>query len=427
MPTAWKTSNTRLSAASTKLLSRRSLLRGAGMVLSLPLLDAMLPAYGAENSAAVPRRMVAIETNMGILPQFFFPEKTGKDYELTPYLERLKAHRQNMTVFSGVSLPGVTGAHAAEKCFLTGTPHPERGGFRNGVSLDQFAAEQVGNRTRYPSLVLAMSSEGQTLSFTRSGAPISAQNSPKKLFQSLFLQGKPEEVAANVEGIKQGRSMLDFVGEQAKRLEKTLSKGDQQRLDQYYSSVRELEQRLHAAEEWEYKPKPKVEVNPPDDIDDAKEFVKKTRLMFDVMKLALETDSTRIISLFIDTVVIHNITHHGNRPEVLNELKGHEEKQFDALGSFLTALSETKEEGQTVLDRTMVLYGTCMGSANSHSNINLPVILAGGGFKHGQHLGFDTQNNYPLSNLYLSMLQRLGIETNSFSSSKGTMTGLELA
>ena len=416
--------------ASNCVLNRRSFLRGTGFCLALPLLDAMTPTFGQDRKKAdtVPRRMVAIETNMGILPQFFFPEKAGKDYALSPYLERLAAHRQNMTVLSGVSLPGVTGAHAAEKCFLTGTPHPERGGFRNGVSLDQFAAEQIGNKTRYPSLVLAMSSEGgQTLSFTRSGAPISAERSPKKLFQTLFVQGNPDEVAANVEALKQGRSMLDFVSDQSKRLNRSLSPADQRRMDQYYSSVRELEQRLHSSEEWEYKPKPQVEAKAPDDIDDAKAFVQKTRLMFDVIKLALETDSTRLISLFVDTTVIHNITHHGNRPEVLGELRGHEEKQFDALNSFLTSLSDTKEEGQSLLDRTMVLYGTCMGSANSHSNVNLPVLLAGGGFKHGQHLAFDQQNNYPLSNLYLSMLQRLGVETNEFSTSKGTLTGLEMA
>lgn len=409
-------------------LQRRAFLRGTGVCLALPFLDAMRPAFGAEAEPdALPRRMVAIETNMGILPQFFFPEQTGKEYTLTPYLERLAPHRDKFTVLSGTSLPGVTGGHAAERCFLTGTPHPERGGFRNGVSLDQFAAEHVGNKTRFPSLTLAMSSEGGTLSFTRSGAPISAERSPKKLFQILFVQGKPEEVAANVEALKQGRSMLDFVSDQSKRLNRSLSKSDQRRMDEYLSSVRELEHRLHASEEWEYRPKPKVDAQPPEDIDDAREFVKKTRLMLDVMKLALETDSTRIISLFIDTTVIHNITHHGNRPEALAELRGHEEKQFDALGSFLTALNETKEEGQPLLDRTMVLYGTCMGSANSHSNINLPVLLAGGGFKHGQHLAFDTQNNYPLSNLFVAMLQRLGIETGEFSTGKGTLRGLEMA
>jgi hypothetical protein len=408
-------------------LSRRAFLRGTGVSMALPFLDAMLPAHGAEAATVIPRRMVAIETNMGILPQFFFPEKAGRDYELSPYLKRLEAFRKDFTVFSGTSHPGVTGAHSAEKCFLTGTPHPERGGFRNWVSLDQFAAEQVGNHTRYPSLALHIGNEGQTLSYTRSGAPIPPERSPKKLFQRLFVQGKPDEVKANVEAIKQGRSMLDFVGDQSKRLNRSLSKADQQRMDQYLTAVRDLEKRLESSEAWEHKPKPKVNAQPPEDIDDAREFVKKTRLMFDVIKLALETDSTRLMSVFIDTTVIHNITHHGNRPEVLDELKHHEENQFDALGDFLKSLRETRESGQALLDRTMVLYGTCMGSANSHANTNLPVLLAGGGFKHGQHLAFDQQNNYPLTNLFVSMLQRLGIETSEFSTGKATMRGLEMA
>lgn len=408
-------------------LSRRALLRGSGVCLALPLLEAMRPATAAGPAAdTVPRRMVAIETNMGILPQFFFPEQAGTEWEESAYLERLAAHRKHLTVFSGVSLPGVTGGHAAEKCFLTGTPHPDRGGFRNWVSLDQYAAEHIGSQTRYPSLTLAMSSEGGTLSFTRSGAPIPAERSPRKLFQELFVQGKAEEVEANVEALRQGRSTLDFVGQQSKRLGRSLSRADQQRMDQYYSSVRDLEQRLHSSEAWEYKPKPQVDAEPPEDIDDARRFVDKTRLMFDVMRLALETDSSRLITLFVDTTVIHNITHHGNRPEAIAELRSNEEGQFDALADFLSGLSEAREEGESLLDRTAVLYGTCMGSANSHSNANLPVLLAGGGFKHGQHLAFDQENNYPLSNLYVSMLQRLGIETDTFSTSTGTMRGLEM-
>lgn len=410
-----------------KTLSRRTFLRGAGVAMALPFLDAMRPTFGADAAAELPRRMVAIETNMGILPQYFFPEKAGRDYDSTPYLDKLAPFRNDFTVFSGTSHPGVTGAHSAEKCFLTGTPHPERGGFRNWVSVDQYAAELLGNRTRYPSLVLAMSSEGgQTLSFTRSGAPISAERSPRKLFQKLFVQGQPDEVAANVEAIKQGRSMLDFVGDQSKRLNRSLGKADQHRMDQYLTAVRDLEQRLASSESWEHKPKPKVDAKAPEDIDDARAFVQRTKLMFDVIKLALETDSSRIVSLFVDTTVIHNITHHGNRPEALAELRGHEERQFEALAGFLKALTETKEEGQSLLDRTMVLYGTCMGSANSHSNVNLPVLLAGGGFKHGQHLAFDQQNNYPLTNLFVSMLQRLGIATDEFSTGKGTFRGLEM-
>src|SRR5437868_646477 len=175
-------------------MSRRTFLRGTGVALALPWLDAMVPVHA---DGTTPRRMVAIETNMGILPQYFFPERAGRDYGSTPYLAKLAAVREHLTVFSGMSHPGVTGGHAAEKCFLTGTPHPERGGFRNWISLDQFAAERIGNHTRYPSLVLAMSSENnQTLSFTRSGAPIPAERSPNRLFQRLFMQGRPEDVAA---------------------------------------------------------------------------------------------------------------------------------------------------------------------------------------------------------------------------------------
>lgn len=395
-------------------------------MLGLPLLDAMRP-LSADEAAASPRRMVAIQTNMGILPQYFFPEGVGRDYRASPYLERLSQHRNQLTVFSGVSFPGVTGAHAAQKCFLTGTPHPERGGFRNGVSLDQFAAEQVGNQTRFSSLITAISNENATLSYTRSGAPIPAEGSPRRLFEKLFVQGRPNEVEARVESLRQGRSTLDFVADQSRRLTRALSAADRQRMDQYLTAVRELERRLHSAEEWEYRPKPVVDAEPPAENNDPRQFVERSQNMYDVIRLALQTDSSRIVSLFIDTTVIHNITHHGNRPEVLEELRGHEERQFDALNGFLSSLAETRERGHSLLDRTMVLYGTCMGSANSHSNVNLPALLAGGGFRHGQHLAFDTQNNYPLSNLYVSMLQRLGLEVDEFSTGKSTMRGLEMA
>jgi hypothetical protein len=408
-------------------LNRRAFLRGAGVTLALPFLEAMQPAFGAQAGTPIPRRMVCIQTNMGILPQFFFPETAGRDYAPSAYLERLRAHLDQITVFSGVSYPGVDGGHTAQKCFLTGTPHPARGGFRNGISLDQFAAEEIGNQTRHPSLVLAVTNENATMSFTRNGAPIPSEQSPTKLFGRLFIQGNNKEVAANVEALQRGRSLLDFVSDESKRLGRTLSKNDQSRLDQYYTAVRELEQRLHSAEEWECKPKPAVTAKAPSEITDAKEFVRRTEQTFEVMKLALETDSTRVISLFIDTTVIHNITHHGNREEVLGELRGHEQRQFDALNGFLNALRATQEQGDSLLDRTQILYGTCMGSANSHSNVNLPVLLAGGGFKHGQHLAFDKVNNHPLTNLHVSMLQRLGLQTGEFSTGKSTMRGLEMA
>lgn len=407
-------------------LSRRTFLRGAGVALALPWLDAMRPARGAASRAAdPPRRMVCIQTNQGILPQFFFPEAAGRDFVATPYLEQLSTHRPRITVFSGVSLPGVTGGHQAEKCFLTGTPHPEQNGFRNEISLDQYAAEQVGHLTRHPSLVLAMSTEGKTLSYTRNGSPIPAENSPRRLFQKLFVQGNPEEVAATVDALREGRSMMDFLAGETARLNRSLGGDDRSRLDQYLTSVRELERRMETSEAWEQKPKPVVSATPPEDISEGLRFAERTGQLFDLMTLALRTDSTRIISLFIDTTVIHNITHHGGRPEVIAELRGHEERQFAAFNRFLDGLAEAKEGESPLLDHTQVLYGTCMGSANSHSNVNLPVLLAGGGFRHGQHLAFDTANNHNLATLFVSMLQRLGLETDSFASARTTMRGLE--
>ncbi|MBC8347932.1 MAG: DUF1552 domain-containing protein [Verrucomicrobia bacterium] len=410
-------------------LGRRTFLRSTGLAMSLPFLDAMNPLFGKGIAAeeASPRRMVAIETNQGILPRYFFPEKKGEKYEATDYLKILKAHRDQMTIFSGVSHPGVDGGHAAQKCFLTGTPHPARGGFRNGISLDQLAAEEIGSATRFPSLSLAVTNENATLSYTRSGAAVPSDQSPRKLYENLFLQGKPSEIEAKVEALRQGRSTMDFLSERAKKLNRSLSSEDRDRMDQYFTSVRELEKRMHASEQWEYEPKPKVDTKIPDENKDRLAFVSRSRTMFDMIRLALETDSTRVVSLFIDTTVIHNITHHGNRPETLAELKNHETGQFEALNGFLSALSESGEKEDNLLDRTMVLYGTCMGSANSHSNYNLPVLLAGGGFKHGQHLVFDDKNNYPLTNLYLSMLHRMGIRKDKFSTSTGLMRGLDLA
>jgi hypothetical protein len=361
------------------------------------------------------------------MPQFFFPEKAGRDFTLTPYLSKLAEHRSQLTVFSGVSLPGVTGGHQAEKCFITGAPHPEQNGFHNEISLDQYAAEQIGNLTRHPSLVLAITTESKTLSFTRNGSPIPAENSAKRLFEKMFVQGKPEDVAATVDALRQGRSMLDFLHREANILSRSLSNDDRSRLEQYLTSVRELEQRMHTAEAWEQKPKPVVTAKSPEEITEAIRFTEKTGQFFDLMKLALETDSTRIISLFIDTTVIHNLTHHGGRDEVVVELRRHEERQLDVLNRFLSALATAKEGDATLLDRTQVLYGTCMGSANSHSNTNLPVLIAGGGFRHGQHLAFDTTHNHNLATLYVSMLQRLGLETDSFASARTTMGGLEMA
>jgi hypothetical protein len=372
--------------------------------------------------------MVCIQTNMGILPQFFFPAKDGPDYESTPYLKVLDRHRADLTVFSGVSHPDVDGGHAAERVFLTAAPHPGSPAFRNTVSLDQLAAEHLGAATRFPSLALAATNENPVVSVSRSGVPVPPERSPAKLYRQLFVDAAPGEADGRVRDLRNGRSVLDFVADSSKQLRKELGPRDRERLDQYFTSVRDLERRMVRMEEWERKPKPRVKAPPPQDVTDPQKFVEKARLMLDVVRLALETDSSRVVSFFLDATPLHPITHHGNRPETLAELRKAEELQFRVLDNFLTALREVKEGDSALLDRTMVLYGTCMGNANSHSNSNLPVLLAGGGFRHGRHLAFDPRpgHNYPLPNLFVSMLQRLGLEVDRFASSTGTMRGLEV-
>ena len=423
-------------------LHRRSFLRGIGATLSLPMLDAMLPAFvrGASAAATPPRRMMVVMTNMGILPQYFFPKTNGAAWEATPYLDVLKDFRRDMTVFSGVSHPEVDGGHHADIAFLTGAPHPGRGGFRNTISLDQFAAERIGHHTRFPSLSLLVGVEGKrSLSWTGSGVMIPSEKRPSEVFKRLFVQGTPAEVEAQMARLREGRSILDAVGDRAKSLERDLGGEDRAKLDQYFTSVREAEKRLHKAEAWEQQPKPKVDAKPPVDIADPADLVGKSRLMYDMARLALETDSTRLVTVFIEedhnpTVKVegvtqghHSLTHHGNKPETLGELRRVEEAQFGTFRDLLTGLRDFKEGGASLLDQTSVVYGTNMGNANAHSNDNLPVLLAGGGFKHGQHLAFDKQRNEPLANLFVSLLQRLGIEESQFASGTKTMRGLELA
>ncbi len=421
-------------------LSRRRVLRGLGVALALPLLDCLAARAGAAEpgaASATPRRMLCIETNQGILPQHFFPEQAGRDYKPTPYLELLKDHLGDLTVLSGVSLPEVDGGHHAELCFLTGAGHPGQGGFRNSISLDQFAAERIGLLTRFPSLSLCIDNNN-SLSFTGAGVMIPGEDKPARVFKRLFIQGTPDEVEAQVGRLREERSILDQVADRTKQLNAAAGAGDRDKLDQYFTSLRELERRLVVAEEWERKPKPKVEARAPADISDRAAVIERTRTMFDLARLALANDSTRLITLFINQDFVrpniagvtdgtHQLTHHGNQPEKLAMLKLIEDAQFRELAGLLSALKAAKEPHGSLLDSTMVLYGTNMGSANAHSNDNLPVLLAGGGFRHGGHLAFDRKKNYPLTNLYVSMLQRLGIETSAFSSGTATMRGLELA
>ena len=416
-------------------LDRRTILRAAGVSLALPCLDAFAPARAADTKPR--RRMVCICTPLGLHPEYFFPVKAGKEYELTPYLEVFKEFRGDFTVVSGLAHAGMSPgfAHQASASFLTGAQNAGRPGFRNSISLDQFSAEHIGSRTRFPSI--ALSGEGAGLSWTRTGALVPAATSPSKVFAKLFLDENPSELKNQVNRLADGRSILDDVRDQAGTLRSKLGSDDREKLDEYITSVRDLEKRLAKDEAWSKTPKPKVNVPPPTDITSAAGLLGRTKLLFDLTHLALQTDSTQLITIMLAgstyvppipgiTLGHHDLSHHGKEPGKLAQLKIVEIETMKTIRDLLAKLKQSKEDGSNLLDRTTVFLGSNLGDGSSHSVKNLPVFLAGGGFKHGQHLQFDPQNPPPLCNLYLSMLQRLGIEVDKFSSSTGTLTGLEM-
>ena len=421
-------------------ISRRTLLRGAGVSLALPLLDLMAPATARAQSGGVPRRMFGICNNLGLLPGDFFPSGAGHEYTPSPYLKILEEHRESFTVFSGVSHPNVDGGHPADISFLTAAPHPASSSFRNTISLDQYIAERIGSQTRFPSLTLAVNTGARSLSWTGSGVAIPPEQSAANVFRQMFIQGTSKEVEAKMAELDTGRSILDAVADQARDLEGKVSSGDRARLDQYFTSVRDLEGRLQASKGWERKPKPVVKEPEPRDPANPTQYMAKVAAMYGLVRLAFETDSTRSVTLMLDSVSTpvleisgatindgyHNLSHHGKSEDKLAQLRIIDSWHMRLLADLFKGLKGVQEGGDTLLDRTMVLYGSNLGDANAHSTANMPTLLAGGGFKHAGHLAFDRERNYPLPNLFVSMLQRMGIEDHKFASSTGTMSGLEM-
>jgi hypothetical protein len=428
-----------------RALSRRRFLQGAGVAMSLPFLDAMQPgtARAATPSlapGATPRRIFGICNNLGLRPDLFFPTGAGREYVASPYLKLLEAQREAFTVISGVSHPNVDGGHPADISFLTAAPHPASSSFRNTISLDQHIAERIGTLTRFPSLTLAVNGAARSLSWTGSGVAIPPEERASEVFNQLFLQGTPEQVEAQIHRLDTGRSILDAVADQAKTLERNVGARDRTRLEQYFTSVRDLEHRLQESREWERKPKPVVKVAAPPEPAGPAQYMDKVKVMYDLARLAFETDSTRAITLMLNSVATpvvtlpgetitdsyHNLSHHGKAEEKLAQLKVLDEWHMKLLANLFGDLKAVSEGGESLLDRTMILYGSNLGDANAHSTTNLPTLFAGGGFRHGQHLAFDRAQNYPLPNLFVSVLQRMGLADEKFASSTGAMRGLEM-
>ena len=419
-------------------ISRRAFLRGSGVALVLPFLDSMLPTRGlgadATGKGGVPRRMVCICNAYGLYGPALLPENTGRDYTLSPYLEILKEHRNDFTLFSGSSHPNQAGAdgHSSEMTWLTSVASPGLSGFRNTVSLDQLVAEKIGFETRYPSLVMSTYGDS-SISYTRSGVMIPAETKPSTVFAKLFLKGTPDEIKGQMQKLQEGRSIMDSVQGQAKTFGRRVGTADRAKLDEYYTSVREMELRFAKAEEWVKKPKPAVDAAQPKDITDERDLIGRLRLLLDLVPLAVQTDSTRLFTIMVQglpsapllpgvSIDHHGLSHHGKEPGKVEQLRRIEEAQFAAVRDLIAALAKKEEAGRRLLDSTMVMFGSNLGNANSHEPTNLNIVLAGGGFKHAGHVAFDQKNNTPLSNLFVTMLQRMNIETDRFGSSRGAVS-----
>jgi hypothetical protein len=426
------------SFTSRSALDRRTFLRGLGVGLSLPLLDAMTPAFAASN-ATPPKRFVAMCAGLGYHAPFLFPTKAGKDYGSTPYLDAIREHRQEFSVISGLSHPEQNGnnGHASSITWLTSAKHPGLAGFKNTISIDQLIARKIGLKTRFP--YLALGNSGTSLSWTASGVPLPGGSSPAKLFKQLFVEGTEAEKGAQMRKLRRGRSILDTVLGEAESLHKTLGRNDRDKLGEYLTSVRDLEVQLQQSEGWVNRPKPVVNAKVPQDVTDRGDIVGKLKLMYDLIALAIQTDSTRTITYSIAGMNApptipgvstdwHQLSHHGRDEAKISELKLIELAEFKAFNGFLSKLKSKRENGVSLLDNTQVLFGSNLGNASNHSWRNLPIILAGGGFRHGQHIAHDEKDNTHFANLFVQMAQQMGVEISNFGSSDSEkITGLETA
>lgn len=410
-----------------KPLSRRTFLRAAGVCVGLPFLDAMA---GAQEPERRPRRLVLIGRPLGMHTPFLFPEQTGPNYTHTRYTRLLDAHKSQFTVISGMSHRGYSPGHHNDIALFTGAP-PEGirlNDVRNTISLDQEVASHIGRETRFASLVC-----GDTVfSWNRRGVRVPATHWASSVFRQLFIQGTPEEIAREIRRLQDGRSILDDLRAQARTMSQNLGAADRQRLDLFLTSIREAEQRLQQDEAWINRPKPRVNVPPMTPIQGAGTLIPRSQQWYDLIHLALQTDSTRVVSLslgsqerpIIDGVTLghHDASHHGQDNTKIDQLALIEEAELRAFNTFLTKLKDSTEGNDNLLNRTAIVYTSNLSNASAHSIDNLPILLAGGGLRHQGHLAFDRRNNRPLSNLYLRLIQHMGIELRSFGSSTGVVS-----
>lgn len=419
--------------------SRRHFLKSVGATLSLPVMPSLMPnALGASKAlgtavaeSASPSRMVAVGNLLGYQLDSLFPKTPGANYETTRLLKPFESVRDQMTIYRGLD-HGVKGGHFAVHSFLSGVLKMDAKGRPDGnISLDQLAAESVRGRTRFPSLTIGSEGGihgGCQMSWTRSGTRVPPIPGPKELFDKLFVG----ESASRLNQVKDRHSLqgsiLDAISGDAKNLGRKLDSEDRDKLDEYLNSVREVEQQLQLKEQWVEVPKPEAPIDEPKNVN----LVEDLPLIYELMALALQTDSTRIATLEIGGDFMpqhlgvqggyHSLSHHGKKQENIDALLVLEDYQMQQFARFLEKLGSIKEGNGSLLEHTSVLFGSGMGNANAHTNHDLPILLAGGGFDHGtfKQLPAEGHGKVPLSNLYLTVLQRFGVERDHFGTSTGT-------
>ena len=415
-------------------LNRRALLRGTGVAIALPMLEAMIPLGRAATKSTRPvKRFVCLSNNYGVYQKAFFPDlsQAGKDYDMPGTLKSLEKHREDFTVFSNLDHV-FTGGHQGVPVLLSGVRPVLAHNYAEGnISLDQKLAEHHGAATRFPSMTLGCR-ERNLLSFTRTGVQVPSVDL-RAAYRAMFFEDSAGKKASAAEDFKRHNSILDVVLDQAKTLNKELGKHDQEKLEEYFDSVRTLEKKLAQQEPWIGRPKPKTDVPEPNPGNGTTEQLKAT---IEIIALALQTDSTRAITLASGFVNgdfglnggYHGFSHHGERPKEVAALKKIEGHQIAMMAHLIDRLKTLEDpiNGGSLFDHTSILYG-CGMAAGTHQTKNLPLLLAGGGFKHGEHKVYAEPEGQrvPAANLLLSILQNSGLEIDRFGSSTGTLTGLE--
>ena len=406
-----------------QILNRRRFLQGTGIALLLPVFESF--AANTPTTENSPRRLVCVGNHLGFYPGNFFPQQTGKDFVPTSTLKPLEVHRDKLTVFSNLD-HGLNGGHKGVQGFLNGIKKEEAAGFpEKNISLDQAAAEHVGSATRFPSINTGIVN-GTDMCWTRAGVHVPPINNPTTLFRSLFVNSPQSDREVERTRLKHRGSVLDALRDSARALNQTLGAADRGKLDQYLTSVRDVEQRVQMSKEWLDRPKPKP---PIDEVtDEERRHIDEVALFYDLMALALQTDSTRVATLEtgmgfrtaeLDLGSYHGLSHHGKSPDRIGQLQIVEAFLTAKLSDFISQLQEAQ-----ILDNTLIVFGSGMSDGSIHSNRNLPVLLAGGGLKHQGHVvcPVEQHKRVPLSNLWLSVLRWFGSERQQFGRSTGTFS-----